>query len=58
MKTQARETIAAGGDVDRGEIVTTTTALIQKEFASTLTDIVDHQADAEAISEALMPAKR
>ena len=55
VKTQAQQTIAAGGDVDRGEIVTSTTAIIQQEFAATLTGIVNHQADAEAIATALMP---
>ena len=54
-KTQARATIAAGGEVDRGEIFTSTTALIQQEFAATLTGIVNHQADAEAVAAALMP---
>lgn len=58
VKTQAQKTIADGGDVDRGEIVTTTTATIQQEFARTLTDIVDHQADAEAVAKILMPGKR
>jgi hypothetical protein len=58
VKTQARETIAAGGEVDRGEIVASTTATVQQEFAKTLTDVVDHPADAEAIAAALMPGKR
>jgi hypothetical protein len=58
VKTQAQQTIADGGDVDRGEIVTTTTATIQQEFARTLTGIVDHQADAEAVAKTLMPGKR
>jgi len=58
VKTQARATIAAGGEVDRGEIVTSTQALIQKEFAATLTDVVSHEADAAAIAEALMPGRK
>ncbi len=53
VKTEAQATIAAGGTVDRGEIVTSTTALIQQEFAGTLTDIVSH-ADAEAVAGTLM----
>ncbi|MHC4548738.1 MAG: hypothetical protein ACYTEZ_08155 [Planctomycetota bacterium] len=57
-KTQAQQTIAAGGEVDRGEIVTATTATIQQEFAKTLTGIVEHPADAEAIAKTLMPGGR
>jgi hypothetical protein len=57
-KTQAQKTIAAGGEVDRGEIVTSTTAVIQQEFANTLTAIVDHPADAEEIAKSLMPGGR
>ena len=58
VKIQARATIEAGGEVDRGEIVASTTEVIQTEFAATLTDIVDHQSDAEAIAQALMPGGR
>ncbi|MHC4973076.1 MAG: hypothetical protein ACYTG3_12165 [Planctomycetota bacterium] len=58
VKTQAQQTIAAGGEVDRAEIVTSTTATIQREFAATLTDVVDHPADAEAVAKTLMPGKR
>ena len=58
VKDQAQKTIAAGGDVDRGEIVTSTTATIQQEFATTLTGIVDHPADAEAVAKTLMPGGR
>ncbi|MHC4819591.1 MAG: hypothetical protein ACYTF8_16220 [Planctomycetota bacterium] len=58
VKTQAQQTIAAGGEVDRGEIVTSTTATIQQEFAKTITEIVDHPADAEAVAKTLMPGKR
>ena len=58
VKTQAQETIAAGGDVDRGEIVSSTTAVIQQEFAKTLTDIVDNPPDAETIAKTLMPGGR
>jgi len=58
VKEEAQKTIAAGGDVDRGEIVTATTATIQQEFAKTLTDIVDHPADAEAVAKTLMPGGR
>ena len=58
VKTQAQQTIAAGGEVDRGEIVATTTATIQQEFAQTLTDVVDHHADAEAVAKTLLPGKR
>ena len=54
-KEQAKETAKAGGDVNRADIVTTATATSQTEFAKTLTDIVPHQADAEAIAEALVP---
>ena len=54
VKTQARETIAAGGVVDRRAIVPSTQARIQTEFAATLGSIFGHPADAEAVSEALM----
>ena len=58
VKIQARATVEAGGEIDRGEIVASTTEVIQTEFAATLTDIVDHQSDAEAIAQALMPGGR
>lgn len=58
VKEEAQKTIAAGGDVDRATIVTSTTARIQQEFARTITDVVDHPADAEAVAKALMPDKR
>ena len=57
VKVEAQATIAAGGTVDRREIVTSTTALIQQEFAATITDVVP-QADAEAVAEALMAKGR
>jgi hypothetical protein len=43
-----QQSIAAGGEVDCGEIVTATTATTQTEFAPRLTDIVGHPTDAEA----------
>ncbi|MHC4940120.1 MAG: hypothetical protein ACYTHK_14215 [Planctomycetota bacterium] len=54
-KDQARETIESGGEIDKEEFVTSTTARIQQEFAGTLHGIVRHQGDAEAIAAALMP---
>ena len=36
VKMQARETIASGGEVDRQEIMTSTQARIQQEFAATV----------------------
>lgn len=53
VKTQARETMMQGGQVDRATIVTETTALIEQEFASTLVEIVP-QGDAEAVAQALL----
>jgi len=53
VKTEARATVEAGGEVDRGQIVSSTQTRIQTEFAATLTDIVNHQADAQAIAEAV-----
>ena len=55
-KSQAQVTAKAGGDVNRADIVATTTATSQNEFAKTISDIVPHQADAQAIAEALVPA--
>ena len=55
-KKQAQVTAKAGGDVNRADIVATTTETIQSELAKTLTDVVDHEADAQAIAEALVPA--
>ena len=45
--------LKAGGTVDRGEIVSTTTALIQQEFVKTIEGVVA-QADAEAVAETLL----
>ena len=56
VKQEARATVKAGGDVNRGEIVTSTMTRIQAEFAATLMDVVAHQADAQAIAEALHPS--
>ena len=56
VKGQAKKTAAAGGQVNREEIVTTATETMQTEFVETLSDIVPHQADAEAVAEALLPA--
>ena len=56
VKEEARATVKAGGEVDRGEIVTSTMARIQTEFAATLMGVVGHQADAQAIAEALHPS--
>ncbi len=53
VKTEAQATIAAGGTIDRREIVASTTVLIQQEFAEALTNVVSH-ADAEAVAAALM----
>jgi len=58
VKTEARATIEAGGEVDRGQIVSSTQTRIQTEFAATLSEIVNHQADAQAIAEAVHPAGR
>lgn len=52
-KTQAQATVQAGGTIDRGEIVTSTRALIQQSFAETINDIVP-QADAEAVATSLL----
>ncbi|MHC5010272.1 MAG: hypothetical protein ACYTG6_04880 [Planctomycetota bacterium] len=54
VKVQAQATIAAGGQVNRGEIVKETTTLIQQEFAEVLTNVV-HPSDAVTIAEALHP---
>ena len=56
VKGQAKKTAAAGGQVNREEIVTTATDTMQTEFVETLSEIVPHQADAEAVAEALLPA--
>ncbi len=56
VKGQAKKTAAAGGQVNREEIVTTASETMQTEFAETLSDILPHQADAEAVAEALLPA--
>ena len=58
VKTEARATIEAGGEVDRGQIVSSTQTRIQTELAATLTGIVNHQADAQAIAEAVHPGGR
>lgn len=58
VKAQAQATIAAGGEVSRAEIVPKTMAVIQQEFAQTLTGIVDRPADADAIATALMPGRK
>ena len=58
VKTEARATIEAGGEVDRGQLVSSTQTRIQTEFAATLTDIVNHPADAQAIAEAMHPGGR
>ena len=52
-KAQAQETKAAGGTINRAEIVETTTALIQQEFVATITDTVS-SADAESLARALL----
>ena len=52
-KAQARELIVRGGNVDREQVVSETTALIQQEFATTLTDIVP-QVEADAIAQTLL----
>ena len=55
VKQAAQATVKAGGEVDRGEIVATATTTIQAKFAATLGDVVDHDADAQAIAAALHP---
>jgi len=57
VKTEAQKTIAAGGDINRGELVASTTARIQQEFATSLDGIVS-SADAETVAATLMPDKR
>ncbi len=52
-RAQAKETVAAGGQVDRATIVADTTALIQQEFAATLEGVVA-SGDAEMIAAALL----
>lgn len=52
-KERAQATLAAGGQVSRAEVIAETTAIIQQEFAETLTGIV-HQADAEAVASAML----
>ncbi len=58
VKTEVQRTVEAGGKVDRGEIVAATTAVLQREFAGTIVEVVDHPADAEAIAAALMPGSK
>jgi len=53
IKTQARATVEAGGEIDRAALGEQANAQIQTEFAATLTGIVNHQADAEAVATAL-----
>ncbi|MEE8104669.1 MAG: hypothetical protein V3T86_03945, partial [Planctomycetota bacterium] len=53
VKTQARATAAAGGQVNRGEIVTSTMVRISTEFAGKLTDVVPNATDAQAVADAL-----
>ncbi|MHC4954128.1 MAG: hypothetical protein ACYTGZ_09575 [Planctomycetota bacterium] len=53
IKTQARATIEAGGEVDRKALGEQGDAQIQSEFAASLSGIVNHQADAEAVAAAL-----
>jgi hypothetical protein len=52
-KDEARRTVEAGGTIDRETLVTDTTAVIQQEFAETLSSVVS-RSDAVTISEALM----
>ncbi len=56
-KEEAQETMKAGGTVDRGEIVETTTTKIQQEFAGMIDGVVS-SADAESISETLLAGGR
>lgn len=53
IKTQAQETVAAGGTADRKTLVQQGMAQIEQEFAGTLTGIV-HAADAEAVAGAVI----
>ena len=57
-KEEARQTVAAGGKVDRQRIVTTVGEIIQKAFAETIAGVVDRPADAEIVAETLLPARK
>ena len=57
VKAQARATQKAGGTPNRGEIVASTTALIQQEFVKTINGVVA-SADAEAIAEGLLGGRK
>jgi len=52
-KLEAQQTIADGGAVDRGEIVANTTAVIEGEFAATLSDVVP-VGDAHTVAAAVL----
>lgn len=53
IKTEARTTADAGGAVDGKALREQGSAQIQSEFAASLADIVNHQADAAAVAAAL-----
>lgn len=52
VKQEATRTIEDGGEIDRGEIVSSTQARIQQEFAATINSVVS-QTEAEEIARAL-----
>lgn len=56
IKTQANEDAEAGVEVDGEQLWRDGLTRIRTEFAATLTGIVPHQADADAIATALMGA--
>jgi len=53
IKTQARATVEAGGQIDRATLGEQGNAQIQTELSQALSGIVNHQADAEAVATAL-----